>query len=74
MRPAPTPCVFILLVAQQVDTWRRHTQRMVVTRSQIIELATLARIWLAPSKYHNMYVVENNVVQPASVPALWFLE
>jgi len=39
---------------------------MVVTRSQITELATFARIWLAPSKYHNMYVVENSVVQAAS--------
>jgi hypothetical protein len=29
------------------------------------ELATFARKWLAPSTYHNMYVVENSVVHAA---------
>jgi hypothetical protein len=36
-----------------------------VTTSQMTELATFARKWLAPSTYHNMYVVENNVVHAA---------
>lgn len=42
-----------------------HTHNAQVTTNQITELAMFARKWLAPSKYHNMYVMENNAVQAA---------
>lgn len=43
----------------------RLTHNAEVTTSHMTELATFARKWLAPSTYHNMYVVENNVVHAA---------
>lgn len=41
------------------------TQRMPVSKTQITELATLARKCVAPSKRYNMYAVENSSVQDA---------
>lgn len=38
---------------------------MVEIRSQIIELAMLARTWTAPSMIHRTYAIENNMVQIA---------
>ena len=42
------------------------TQRTEVTRSQMAELAMLARTWTAPAMIQSMYAVEKIVVQTAS--------
>jgi hypothetical protein len=42
-----------------------RTHNAEVTSNQKTELATLARKWLAPSTYHNIYVVENKMVHAA---------
>ena len=41
------------------------TQRMVEMRSQIMELAMLARTCTAPSTIHKIYATENTMVQIA---------
>lgn len=48
-----------------LETFMLRTHNVDVITSHITELATLAKTWLAPSTYHRIYVVENNVVQAA---------